>query len=188
MIIMDGPNTGTHEKQKKEIVMAYQTQHWKGNPVISLDEGVVVAKMADVMIDPQTLKVAALVISKGGLLGRETEYIPITEVKVWGQDAILISRTSASLGQAEFPSLDRLLRVSEEIRGRDVIDQNGTRIGRLADVLIDQNGSLVGYALGDVYVEEFPFEEPNHIPVEATKSFGRDVLIVQTTKAAEGPA
>jgi sporulation protein YlmC with PRC-barrel domain len=168
-------------------MMAYQTQHWKGNSVVSLDEGAVVAKVADVMIDPQTLKVAALVISKGGLLGRETEYVPSTEVKVWGEDVILISRTGASVGESEIPSLDRALRVSDEIRGRDVINQDGTRIGRLADVLVDQNGALVGYALGDVYVEEFPFEEPNRIPVEATKSFGRDVLIVQTTKVAEGP-
>jgi sporulation protein YlmC with PRC-barrel domain len=167
--------------------MAYQTQHWKGNSVISLDEGIAVAKMADVMIDPQTLKVAALVISKGGLLGRETEYVPSTEVKVWGQDVILISRTDACVGESEIPSVDRLLRVSDEIRGRDVINQDGTRIGRLADVLVDQNGALVGYALGDVYVEEFPFDEPKRIPVEATKSFGRDVLIVQTAKAAEGP-
>jgi sporulation protein YlmC with PRC-barrel domain len=165
--------------------MAYPTQHWKGNSVISMDEGIVVAKMADVVVDPQTLKVAALVISKGGLLGREIEYVPSTEVKVWGQDVILISRKDAGVAEADMPSLDRLLRVSDQIRGRDVINQGGTRLGRLADVLIDEKGALVGYTLGDVYVQEFPFEEPKRIPVEATKSFGRDVLIVQTEKTPE---
>lgn len=165
--------------------MAYPTQHWSGDSVISLDEGKVIAKMSDVIIDPQTMKVAALVTSKGGLLGREVKYVLGTEVNVWGEDVILISRTAAAMDESEMEPSEGLLWVSEEIQGRDVITQDGTRIGRLADVLIETDGELVGYVLSDVYMDEFPFEEPKRIPVGATESFGRDVLIVRSEPAVE---
>jgi uncharacterized protein YrrD len=51
------------------------SQELIGNPVIGISRGEMIAKVADVQIDPNILKAAVAITSRGSLLDREIEAI-----------------------------------------------------------------------------------------------------------------
>lgn len=150
-----------------------------GKPVVSLHTGEKIGSVSDVLIDPETLRVAALVISKGGLFNRETMKIPATEVQLWGKDVILVRQLS-SQGEEGIQVQDHWVQLSDQIRGRYVVSKDGRRVGKIEDVTIDQGGRLIGYNLSQVFIDG-PLSRKKHIPAEATYSLGKDILIVESS-------
>jgi uncharacterized protein YrrD len=157
-----------------------------GKPIISITNGVIIGKVVDILIDPGTIQVAALVTSKGGLLTHrgEMEAIPAKEVQVWGQDAVLVSRPDVIAKQDELPDHGRWLSVADQVKSRDVISIDGTRIGQLNDIVLNTQGQLVAYDLAQVFVKG-PVAESRRISAELTQSFGRDVLLVDRIQTDE---
>jgi uncharacterized protein YrrD len=150
-----------------------------GKPIISVTNGVSVGKVEDIMINADTGQVAALVTSKGGLLkrGRGMELIRTDDVQVWGRDAVLVRQPEVVVNQGEVTDGSKWLSVSDEIKGRDVISVDGTRIGQLNDLVLNIHGEVVAYDLSQVFVEG-PVADSRRIPAEATRAFGQDVLLV----------
>jgi len=149
------------------------------NPVISMTNGEAIAKVEDVQVDPNSLSIAAAITSTGGLLSRETEAVPADRVEVWGQDAILAKEPDVLVNAEELDDRDRWLSVSDEIRGYEVIAEDGTRIGKVGDVMMDGQGQIMGYEMADVAIEG-RVAVANWIDVKATRSLGPDVLIVKS--------
>jgi sporulation protein YlmC with PRC-barrel domain len=155
----------------------YLSHELHGESVVSLVDGRIIAKVADVLIDPEAHQAAALVTSKGNLLKRQIEAIPAEKVQVWGQDVVLVDDSDVVREMDGLPSNEGWLSVSEQIRGHDVVSSKGTRIGTLGDVVLDLKGQLIAYELDQVFVEG-PLAESKRIPVETVHSLGHDVLIV----------
>ena len=155
-----------------------------GKPVISVTNGNIVARFEDVLIDPDTQQVAALVTSQGALSNHKTNVIPGRVVHVWGRDTILINRTDVLAQEDQLPGIEEWLSVSRHLKGRTVVSTEGTRIGQLYDVVIDTQGHIVGYDLTQVFVEG-PLAHSMQVPAQAMRSLSRDVLIVDLTKIAE---
>lgn len=61
------------------------------------------------------------------------------------------------------------------------MSQDGTRIGELNDVVIDNNGVVVGYDLAKVSIEG-PVAKSKRIGVEATHALGPDMLVIDQTR------
>jgi uncharacterized protein YrrD len=160
-----------------------------GKPIISMTNGVSIGKVVDILFDPDAAHVAALVTSKGGLLARGAgmEAIPAQDVQVWGQDAVLVSRPDVVTGEDQLPERQHWLSVVEQVKGRDVVSIDGTRIGQLNDIVLNTQGELVAYDLAHVLVSG-PVTQSKRIPAQTTRSFGRDVLIVDKLQADEAPA
>lgn len=150
-----------------------------GNPLISITNGELIAKVEDVRVDPKSLEAAAAITSAGGLLNREIEAVPADGVEVWGQDAILAKQPDVIVTAEELDGRDEWLSVSDDIRGYEVVAEDGTRIGTLADVALDSQGQIIGYEMADVAVEG-RVKVANWIDVKATRSLGPDVLIVKS--------
>jgi uncharacterized protein YrrD len=157
------------------------TQQLQGKPVISVTNGEIVGKVLDVLIDPEALRVAAAVTSKGKMLGRQREIdvIPGDEVQVWGQDAVLVNRPDVIVKDSELPGRETWLSVADQVKGHAVIGTDGRRIGQLNDVVIDVNGQFVGYDLVQPFVPGGDKAQAiKQIPAETTSVLGQDVLIV----------
>ncbi len=157
------------------------TQELQGKPVISVTNGAIIAKVLDVLVDPDALRVAAAITSKGSALKRqrEVEVIPADEVQVWGQDAVLVKGADVIVRDSELPGRERWLSVSSQVKGHDVIGGDGTRVGQLNDVVIDVNGQFVAYDLAQPFVYgDDPAQKMKQIPAETTSVLGQDVLIV----------
>ena len=154
------------------------THALKGLPVIDLQEGRRIATFEDVMINPETLKLAALITSKGNLLKHEMKWIPGENVKVWGKDAILVSGPDVIEDGEEFSGPKTWMSVWDEVKGRTVISMQGTRVAQIADMFMDEAGKFVAYDLAQVHIQG-PLAETRRLDIETTHSLGRDVLIVQ---------
>lgn len=150
-----------------------------GNPVIGITNGEKIAKVEDLLVDPNTLKAAAALTSKSTLLSREIEAIPAEQVEVWGQDAILAKQPDVVAKEEELDSRDGWLSASDDIRGYEVVAEDGTRIGTLGDVVLDTEGQIMGYEMAEVATEG-RVAVANWIDVKATRSLGPDVLIVKS--------
>ena len=155
------------------------SQEFVGNPVIIIANGEMIAEIKDLLIDPSALKVAAAITSKGTLLSREVEAIPEEQVEVWGQDAVLVKQPDVIVNEEGLNDRDGWLSTSDDIRGYEVVAEDGTRIGTLADVILNTEGQIMGYEMAEVAVEG-RVAVANWIDVKATRSLGPDVLIVKS--------
>ena len=166
----------------------YLSRELIGKPLISVTNGKRIAKVEGVLVDPEKLEVAGLVTSKGGLFKQEITVELGSKVEVWGEDALLVSDAEAPLSEDQVPDLGEWLSVSDRLKGREVVNAQGTRVGFLEDVLIDTRGRVVEYQLGQVFVEG-EVTEAKRIPVERTRSLGQDVLVLEVAeKQAAGMA
>jgi len=155
----------------------FLSQDFIGKPIIDKTTGQIIAKVVDILIDPNIVQVAALVTSKGNLFERQIDAIPGHEVQVWGRDAILVGRTDVISNVEELAGSGTWLSVSDQVKGYEVVSSLGTRIGELNDVAVDAKGQLIAYDLGQVLIEG-SLAESKRIPADITQSFGKDVLIV----------
>lgn len=171
-----GARTGEHVMPKPTHI---NSETLIGNPVISISNGELIAKAEDVQIDPTTHAAVAVITAKGTLLNRKVKAIAAEEVEVWGQDAILVKKPDIIVGEEELDGLEECLSVSEEIRGYEVVAEDGTRIGILGDVALDSHGQIVGYEMSEVEAEG-RVAVANWIDVKATRSLGPDVLVVKS--------
>lgn len=156
-----------------------------GRPVVSVSDGRRLGSVADILLDPETLTVAAITTSKGTIFNREIEAIRAEQVKVWGQDVVLVEHPQVIQKGSELEGRDKWLSVSDQIRGRYVISVDGTRVGQIEDVVIDAQGKITGYRLNQVFIDG-PLADSKRIPASATHSMGRDVLIINTLRGLSG--
>jgi uncharacterized protein YrrD len=147
--------------------------------VIEITNGEMIATVENLQINPNTLSAAAAITSKGTLLRREVEAILAEQVEVWGQDAVLVKGPDAIVNEEGLNGRDGWLSTADDIRGYDVVAEDGTRIGTLGDVVLDTEGQILGYEMAEVAVEG-PVAVANWIEVKATRSLGPDVLIVKS--------
>jgi uncharacterized protein YrrD len=150
-----------------------------GNPVIGITDGERIARVEDVLIDPDSLQAAAIVTAKGGLLNRERKGIPADQLEIWGRDAMLAKQSDVIVPDDELDGRERWLSVSDDIRGYEVVTEDGTRIGKVGDVAFDHQGQVMGYDMAEVATEG-RVAVANWIDVNATRSLGPDVLIVKS--------
>ena len=162
----------------------YLSGELRGKPVISVCDGSVVARLEDVLIDPGTLQVVALVTWRNRALKGKIRAIPGDEIRVWGRDAILTDRPDAGVQGDQLPGVERWLSVSENIEGRQVIGTDGVRIGIVEGLVIDAQGQVMGYDLHQVFVEG-PVAYSMQVPASAVCSIGPDALIVDLTRVKE---
>ncbi|MCU0519552.1 MAG: PRC-barrel domain-containing protein [Anaerolineae bacterium] len=153
----------------------------KDKPIVSATDGKIIAKVKDLLIDPTTRTVSAILFEEGGILSRQTRIIPAGAVQVWGVDVVLIASADAAVPREQLACHEQCLSVSGQLKGRSIVSQDGTRIGELNDVVIDNNGVVVGYDLGKVFIEG-PVAKSKRIGVEATHALGADVLVIDKTR------
>jgi uncharacterized protein YrrD len=155
-----------------------------GKPIVSIENGRKLGSVADVMIDRDTLQVAAVATSKGNIFNRSIEAIRAEDIETWGEDVILVRRPDVVLQENQLPGREKWLYVADKIHGRTVVSVDGTRIGQVDDVLIDVHGRITGYELSQVFIEG-PLSETRRIPSSATHALGKDVLVINTIEGLE---
>jgi uncharacterized protein YrrD len=70
----------------------------------------------------------------------------------------------------------------DDLKAREVVTIEGTRLGTIKDLLVDRRGKMLAYELSKVYKQGQAFEG-KLILTEATQSLGKDILVVDLKKA-----
>jgi CheY-like chemotaxis protein len=102
----------------------YLCHEHTGRPLINIADGNIVAILEDVLIDPDTQHVSALVTLKGNWLGDGPEAVPSEQVRVWGHDAVLVSQPDA-VRVRQLPDVGKWLSVTKDLKGRVVTGTDG---------------------------------------------------------------
>jgi uncharacterized protein YrrD len=150
-----------------------------GRPIVTLQHGEIIGKVKDILIDPDQYEIAALVLP-GKLFSRKTMVLPRHQVHVFGRDVILVKSNEAMPRDNTLENVSSLVAVLKQMKGRAVVTEDGERIGIVDDVLIDEKGRVVSYALRRVAVEG-PIAKLKRIPLDFTRSMGPDVIIVDSS-------
>ena len=155
-----------------------------GKPMVTIQHGEMIGKVRDVLIDPDRYEIAALVLP-GKLFSRKTMVLPRHQVHVFGIDVILVKSNEAMPRDDTLENVSSLLAVAKQMKGQEVVTEQGLRIGEVDDVLIDEKGRVVSYALKKISVEG-PIAESKRIPLSFTRTLGPDVIIVDSSALAAG--
>jgi len=178
---MDGTSLPAVEGQVDEPVLDWQkgqpARQLNGKAIVDIQTGEKIGQVDDLLFDPNTLGIGALLFSEGGLFNRQSQSLPAINVQVWGKDVLLVNRSGTGGTLDQMPGKDEFVKLSDQLRGRYVVSTAGERVGQIDDVLIDERGRLVGYDLSQVFIQG-RLAELKRIPVNATSSLGKDVLIV----------
>ena len=147
----------------------------KGKTILSVNDGAKIGSVDDVLIDPNSLRIAALTVTSGGVFDRETNYVPASDVNKWGKDAVLVEGREVFRTEADITDRERWISAGNKLNGLTMVDSHGTRLGRIEDVLIDESGKIVSYRISDSMMGG----SSRDIPAGNTKAMGEDVVIVE---------
>lgn len=120
-----------------------------GRSVVDIDAAEKLGHIDKIIIDPETRRVAAFLVSNGGAFQKDKALtvLPAAAVHAIGPDAVTVRRAAEVPGAAAH--VDQLPRVSD-IVGRKVVSRDGRLLGVVDDVLISgADGIIVGYQLAD---------------------------------------
>jgi uncharacterized protein YrrD len=148
-----------------------------GLPVVTLDGGVTVAHVEDMIVDPSRRQVLALVVQERAF-ARPARAIPFGRIAATGPDAVLVQHVKVSLEIDRDPVLKGLDN-AHKVQGATVMADTGRKLGTVGDMLIDDHtGEIKSYEIvvGD--------GEKQSLPGDGVVNLGRDYMYV-TTAAAE---
>jgi uncharacterized protein YrrD len=164
-------------------------QNFRGKPIISVSDGQQIGTVEEILIDPNTMAIAALLTSKGNLFRQDVRAISSREVRVWGKDAILVTHPDVLQRKNEMPDLDQAVSTGDNMRSRDVISLDGERNGEVKDFIVTHDGRIAGIEVSrpsDGLAQMIPDRDRHNnlrLPISTIHSIGKDVVIIDMNKA-----
>ncbi len=151
-----------------------------GMPVLSINDGLRLGTVEELMVDPALRRIAALAVGQAG----QTRLVPFDQVKSIGEDAITVESTQAAQDAsaqeplAQLPTLSSLLKLS-------VVDVGGTRRGALTEVEVDPSDGHIA----EVMVHQGGIlgvgGSTLTVPVSAVRSLGPQLVMIEVPPAPE---
>lgn len=120
--------------------------------LISITDGKKLGEVKDLYFDEKLMKIVAIYLGSEGLINKKHFAMDRANVQVLGVDAWLVTTSEVSIPAETLPDADRLILYSD-VRGREIVTEGGTKIGAVDDVLFDEDGDIVGFALGRIEVK-----------------------------------
>jgi len=127
-------------------------------PLISITDGKKLGEVKGVYLDLEMRQVAAVHLGTEGFINRKALAIARSDVPVFGIDAWLVSGSDKVRPLEEIPDSTGFVLVND-LRGREVQTEGGTKLGTIEDVLLDEETHVLGFTLGKVYAQGPLFEK-----------------------------
>jgi uncharacterized protein YrrD len=143
-----------------------------GRPIYSIDDGRLLGTTKDLFLDLALKVVSGLYLGSEGLFSRKTLLIQRSDISVYGVDALLVKGSYVVSDSEAMPSVKGWLR-REQLQRRNVDTAGGTKVGTVGDVLISDNGEILGYYLSKVHVSG-PMAEHRKVLNDAVLDTGSD--------------
>ncbi|MCE5209164.1 MAG: PRC-barrel domain-containing protein [Chloroflexi bacterium] len=152
--------------------------------IISIADGKKLGEIKDLYLDLDMHQVVGVYIGSEGIIRRKEKAILRSSVQVCGIDAWLVSNSDVVTTLEAIPDSATLTLV-DNLRGREVQTEGGTRLGTVEDVLLDGELRVLGFELGKVYAQG-PLAEKKAIVREGIKDIGgKDRPMIADLELAE---
>ncbi len=150
----------------------------KGFPVVSLEDGAMIGKVQELLVDPSEKKVEALLVGEKGFLKGRTQFISYSRVNNIGKDVITVEPGRQLVTADVHAHLENLKKYS--FLGNNVITQDGDYLARVQDYTFNpQTGKIENLLLYD-FREELNIEKEMFLSMEGVLNLGRDYIIVRS--------
>jgi uncharacterized protein YrrD len=123
-----------------------------GIPVITVDDGRSIGRVKDIYLSADCQTVAGVFLGTEGLFSRKSFLVRSEDITTIGQDAILVKNADVIHEEGNLVETEETWLRRDELQGRPVDTSGGTKVGKIGDVLIDGEGNVLGFTLGNVYV------------------------------------
>lgn len=130
---------------------------YKNKPLISITDGKHIGEVKDLYLDPQLRQIVAVFVRSEGLISRKTFVIRREDVRVIGEDVWLVANADVIVELKELPTAADLVKIGD-VAGRELVTEGGTKVATVNDVLLNPDGSVLGFTLGKVYAQGPVFE------------------------------
>lgn len=152
--------------------------------LVSITDGKKLGEIQNLYLDGEVNRMAAAFLGKEGLLSRRSLIIEQANIQVFGSDVWLISGPDKVKRLEEVPGSDSF-QLASDLLGREIQTDGGTRMGVVDDILMGSDGSVLGFALGKVYVQG-PLADRKTIARAAVTNLGnRDNPMIADLPKAE---
>ena len=149
-----------------------------GLAVVALTGGERLGRIDDVVFHTTTGRVTGFLVDQGGMFGK-TRFLPAGQAQSLGVDAltvpgpdVLLERTPAQSDPDEVSG--------KSLDGRPVLNQSGTVLGKVADIVVDDQKLLVSLLLATGLVDNVLHGKP-HLPMTVIQTIGKDSIVVPDT-------
>lgn len=145
-------------------------------PVVSLEEGLQMGSVKDLVVNPAEKKVVALAVEQKGLF-KEHKYIPYSKVRSVGEDAVTVNRGATAQKGSSLPEIISLLREKSNITGARIVSESGTLLGVVDDYYVNlASGELVGMEFSSSYLSAV-FNGRAFLDIDHVITIGKDMVV-----------
>ncbi|MDH7576574.1 MAG: PRC-barrel domain-containing protein [Bacillota bacterium] len=147
-------------------------------PVVSLEEGKEIGRIRGLVINPQTVEVAALLVQRSGFFS-EQKVIPYPHVVSVGNNALTIQKIGSAEKLTSLPQILNLVKEQVKLRGARVITEGGTALGYVEEFLVDPDtGKITAFEVGGRFGEGL-LKGRGVLPAQEVRTIGQDILVVR---------
>jgi uncharacterized protein YrrD len=154
-----------------------------GKDVLSLEDGVKLETVSDVVIDPEGRRLVAIVVTEGGFMS-SSKVVATDEVTSYGKDAVVVRNGASVVSVADHPDLRSMVDHDEKILGKKVFTSNGDEQGSISDIYFDEpTGAIVGYEVSGGLLGDAA-KGTSYLATDEITSIGKEVVFVPPEAAA----
>ena len=136
-------------------------------PIYSVTDGRLVGKIKDLYLDSNLERIVGLYLGSEGLFNRREMIVNRDRVILFGIDSVLAADSDIVLDEAQVEDLETWMR-RQDLIGRNVDTSGGTRVGVIGDIMIDDEGTALGFKLTRIVVEG---------PITRKQAIAREVVV-----------
>lgn len=154
----------------------------KGFPVVNLQDGSMLGRVQDLIVDPVKKKVEGLLVGERGFLKGRVQVIPFEQVNSIGKDAVTVENGDVLAPVENYPPLKAIKDYS--FLGNNIISNEGNYIARAQDFTFStKTGQIENILLYDIRVRDRS-DQDLYLDIEAVISLGKDYIIAESAYAA----
>lgn len=157
--------------------MNFRGKSIHGKMIISLQNGQHIGKLKGLVIDPENVSVAALLIESKALF-KDKMIIPYD--KVHNVDDIITVKSTSCLEKASKNTLTgRLVKQNFTLFGARIITEDGSVLGTVEDFTLDvKTGKIMSLLITSSVYEKY-FKGMAELPISQIVTIGRDAVIAR---------
>ena len=148
-----------------------------GLAVVTLTGGEKLGRVDDVVFRVATGQITGFLVDRGGLFSKAS-FLAASQVQGLGADALTIPREDA-LTQIAPANLEEP--AAKTLEGRPILNQAGTVLGKIADVVVDTESLTIPHLLLATGVLDNALHGKPQLPLSLIQAIGTDSIIVSNT-------
>jgi uncharacterized protein YrrD len=155
-----------------------------GLAVMTLTGGERLGRIHDVIFHSGTGHVTGFTVDPGGLLARH-KYLAASAVQSVGADALTVTSKDVLLDTT--PATDPAEIASKSLDGRPVLNQTGTAVGKVSDVVVDTAALAIMSLLLTTGILDNALHGRPAVPFSFVQAIGADSVIISNDYDPKNP-